>query len=89
MEYTEDKTPQPEKTPEIIQFELDNIINQLREQRNQLLRESDVYMLPDYPINAENLQKVKIYRQELRDFFQLDEVKLSLPSFPFTIKNPP
>ena len=45
-------------------------------------------MLPDYPITPENLEKMKVYRQELRDFFQKDEVinfpsPLKLPVFPF------
>ena len=59
-------------------------IIQLRENRNKLLLESDKYVLADYPINYENLEKVKIYRQQLRDFFQRDDViNLSLPDFPF------
>ena len=82
MEYQEDKTPQPERTPEIIKFELDNIINQLREQRNQLLKESDIYMLPDYPISPENLEKVKIYRQQLRDYMSQINGLVSIPKMP-------
>jgi len=40
----------------------------LFEKRNQLLNESDKYMLSDYPINEINKNKVVIYRQELRDY---------------------
>jgi hypothetical protein len=30
-------------------------------------------MLADFPITPENLEKIKIYRQELRDFMKLPE----------------
>ena len=66
----------------------DPLIIQLRNERNQLLFQTDKYMLQDYPISPENLEKMKIYRQQLRDFFQSDEVKnynsnkLSLPNYP-------
>ena len=36
--------------------------------RNQLLLETDKYVLPDFPIAAEQLEIVKEYRQALRDF---------------------
>ena len=52
----------------------------LREKRNQLLKESDVYMLPDFPITPENLIKIKDYRQKLRDFSNNNFV---IPDFPF------
>ena len=67
---------------------IDPLILQLRNERNQLLFQTDKYMLQDYPISPENLEKMKIYRQQLRDFFQSDEVKnyqnnkLSLPTSP-------
>lgn len=38
-----------------------------RTKRNQLLSETDVYMIVDYPISEANLQKMKKYRQALRD----------------------
>jgi hypothetical protein len=60
-----------------------------RENRNQLLKESDKYLIFDYPITAENLELVKIYRQQLRDYMDLVEVKsynssnnIPLPDFP-------
>lgn len=70
-------------------MDLSEIILELRNKRNQLLFQTDKYMLPDYPITPENLEKIKIYRQQLREFFQTDEVKnyspitLTLPDFPF------
>ena len=60
-----------------------------RENRNQLLKESDKYLLPDYPITPENLELIKTYRQQLRDYMDLDVVKnyslsnnIPMPDFP-------
>ena len=60
-----------------------------RENRNQLLKESDKYLLPDYPITPENLELIKTYRQQLRDYMDLNVVKnysssnnIALPDFP-------
>jgi|LakMenE01Jun11ns_1017448.scaffolds.fasta_scaffold8493634_1 hypothetical protein len=53
------------------------INNSLREKRNKLLLDTDRYMLNDYPINDEERNLIKIYRQQLRDFsnnnFELPE----------------
>ena len=40
----------------------------LRNTRNSLLQLTDKYLIPDYPITPENLEIIKLYRQELRDF---------------------
>jgi len=40
----------------------------LRIKRNELLKETDIYMIYDYPISEEEKYNNK-YRQELRDFF--------------------
>ena len=40
----------------------------LFEKRNELLTESDKYMLLDFPINESNKEKILTYRQELRDY---------------------
>ena len=60
-----------------------------RENRNQLLSSSDRYILSDYPITSNNLILIKDYRQQLRDYMDLDEVKnynsssnISLPELP-------
>jgi hypothetical protein len=42
--------------------------------RNRLLAESDKYMLSDFPITPENLEIIKQYRQELRDFTTNDYI---------------
>ena len=67
---------------------MDTYLFNIRNERDGLLYKTDKYMLPDYPITPENLEKMKVYRQELRDFFQKDEVvnfpsPLKLPIFPF------
>ena len=40
----------------------------LFEKRNELLTESDKYMLVDFPNNLKNKDNILIYRQELRDY---------------------
>jgi hypothetical protein len=67
---------------------MDPFLNNIRNERNNLLYNTDKYMLPDYPITPENLEKIKVYRQELRNFFQKDEIinfpsSFKLPVFPF------
>ena len=60
-----------------------------RENRNQLLKESDKYLIFDYPITVENLELMKEYRKKLRDYMDLPDVKnynssniIQLPDFP-------
>lgn len=48
--------------------------------RNQLLAESDKYVLIDFPITADKLEIIKEYRQQLRDFTNNDYI---IPEFPF------
>jgi len=61
----EENNEYPEERKEALYLKFKNI---LIEKRNQLLNESDKYMLPDYPINEMNKNNVLIYRQELRDY---------------------
>ena len=49
--------------------------------RNQLLAETDKYMLPDFPISADDLFIVKQYRQALRDFTNNDYIMPDKPAF--------
>lgn len=46
---------------------LENTKKVLRIKRNQLLAETDKYMLPDYPIADSEREKYRLYRQYLRD----------------------
>ena len=45
----------------------DELAAQKRLERDNLLAETDKYMLPDFPITEEKLAQYKAYRQYLRD----------------------
>jgi hypothetical protein len=42
----------------------------LRNTRNSLLQLTDKNLIPDYPFTPENLEIIKLYRQELRDYIK-------------------
>ena len=54
----------PEPTPEELK---ERKAAEVRAQRDYLLNKTDYMVSGDYPISAEDLAKVKAYRQELRD----------------------
>ena len=56
---------QEEIEAKIEELELAEPMRIMREQRDQLLKESDVYMFDDYPTSK--LAEWKTYRQQLRD----------------------
>ena len=58
--YTETEVADPEPDENQLRWQV------IRE-RDQLLAESDYYVLPDYPSTEEGLEAVKTYRQALRD----------------------
>ena len=68
-----------------------NVIMGKRMMRDQLLKDSDKYMLNDYPISNSNLELVKQYRQALRDYMDIPElvnynsnvIIPPIPQFPF------
>ena len=73
---------------------MNNNINQLQEEyyilgnkislknkRNLILNETDKYILSDYPITPENLEIIKTYRQQLRDFTQNNYIMPDKPDF--------
>lgn len=59
----------PKKTEE---QKLDELADKIRSKRNSLLAETDYLLMPDYPISKEYLEKVKEYRQQLRDITKQD-----------------
>jgi hypothetical protein len=60
-----------------------NNVEQLRQQRNNLLRQTDIYVLQDFPITPEQLIEVKAYRQFLRDYMaQFKDIPTTQPTFP-------
>jgi len=65
------------------------MIQHLRERRNELLQTTDFYLLPDVGISEEKLNKIKLYRQELRDFINRllnDEIECNLIDDDFEVK---
>ena len=77
----EDTSPQPELTPEFLEMIKNDTINHYRKMRNDVLQETDKYLLPDFPITPENLEIVKEYRQSLRDFTKNNYVLPDKPDF--------
>lgn len=53
----------------------------LKNKRNQLLLNSDKYLLSDYPITPDNLILIKEYRQQLRDFTKNNYILPNIPQF--------
>ena len=60
-----------------------NISNKisLKNKRNLILNETDKYLLSDYPITPENLEIIKTYRQQLRDFTNNNYIMPDKPDF--------
>jgi len=56
-------------------------LKSLREKRNQLLQETDKYVLIDYQITTEKLAIIKEYRQALRDFTNNNYIMPEKPVF--------
>jgi hypothetical protein len=59
----------PEKPQELIEAEA---FASLRAERDKRLADTDYLIMPDYPIDADKLDSVKVYRQALRDLPQQD-----------------
>ena len=74
--WLEDTTPKP--TEEELDLKYDDLLlDEMREDRDKLLRECDHCALPDFP----QRDKWIVYRQELRDF-----PSVWTPETPFPIK---
>jgi len=68
----------PKPTEEELELKYDDLLlDEMREKRNQLLKESDYTALPDYP----QRDKWLLYRQALRDY-----PSIWLPDRPFPEK---
>lgn len=61
--YSEMKIPEAVYVEAVVNQKWDDI----RSQRDTLLRASDYAVMPDYPLEAAQLEEVKAYRQALRD----------------------
>lgn len=62
----------------------EQLATEARERRNSLLRESDPYVLPDFPITEASRKLIYAYRQELRDVPEQENFPLDItwPEFP-------
>ena len=71
----------PKKTEE---QKLTELATTIRTKRNSLLAETDYFLMTDYPISQEYLEKVKEYRQRLRDITKQDGFPndVTFPDFP-------
>ena len=63
---------------------LNELATEIRSKRNLLLAETDYLLMPDYPISEEYLEKVKEYRQQLRDITEQENFPtiVVFPEFP-------
>ena len=71
----------PKKTEE---QKLNELATTIRSKRNSLLAETDYLLMNDYPISAEDLARIKKYRQELRDLTKQENFPTNVvfPDFP-------
>ena len=63
---------------------LNELATAIRSKRNALLAETDYLLMPDYSISQEYLEKVKEYRQQLRDITKQNGFpkNVTFPDFP-------
>ena len=54
----------------------EHFLKRYRNIRNELLNKTDKYILSDYPITLEQQKQIKLYRQELREFINENEIKI-------------
>ena len=54
----------------------EHFLKRARNIRNDLLNKTDKYLLSDYPVTLDEQMKIKLYRQELRDFINNNEIKI-------------
>lgn len=67
--------------PVIMAEDEESLAAALRSRRDRLLKESDKFMLPDYPISEKQRAAVEAYREDLRRLPELEE-------FPYIDKFP-
>ena len=54
----------------------EHFLKRARNIRNELLNRTDRYFLIDYPISYDQQMIIKAYRQELRDFININKDKI-------------
>jgi len=79
LNWLEETTPKP--TEEELDLKYDEMLmDEMRDERNQLLKDCDYTALPDYP----NREAWITYRQELRDFPSVWSVGAPFPVKPIS-----
>ena len=53
-----------------------NILDRVRNIRNELLNKTDKYILSDYPISLSQQMIIKTYRQDLRQFINDNQERI-------------
>ena len=53
-----------------------HFLKRARNIRNELLNKTYKFILSDYPISLEQQMKIKLYREELRNFINNNEIKI-------------
>ena len=66
---------------------IENFLKALKTERNLILKETDKYLVPDFPITPEQLEIVKQYRKQLRDFTENDYIMPNKPDFIITLNS--
>ena len=79
IEWTDTQTTKPIKE-ELDVLLLEIIKDEMREERNKLLKDSDYTVLPDFPIS--DRQAWLDYREQLRDFPSVWSVGVPFPTKP-------
>ena len=54
----------------------EHFLKRARNIRNELLNRTDRYILSDYPISLEQQMIIKAYRQDLREFININKEKI-------------
>ena len=54
----------------------EHFLKRARNIRNELLNKTDKYLLSDYPITLDEQMKIKLYREDLRNFINNNEIKI-------------
>jgi hypothetical protein len=68
-------------TPELLEMINNDAINHLKKMRNEILLNTDKYLLSDYPITSEQLEIIKTFRKALRDFTKNNYIMPDKPDF--------
>lgn len=82
LEWNDTTIPKPTEEELELRY-ADLLVDEMREERNKLLKESDMYAIPDFAHKTESKrQEWLAYRQQLRDFTKVWVLGMSFPTPP-------